>query len=385
MSTKIRVGVAGLGFIGPVHIESLRRIPGVEVVAVADSTIEDAQKKAAQLSVPEAFGDFGDMVSSGHIDAVHICTPNQLHYEMVKTALQAGIHVVCDKPLAMNSSQGQELVKLASASGLVHAINFNLRYYPLVHHMKSLFSQGKVGPLYSVQGSYLQDWLLLDTDYNWRLEKDQSGNSKAVADIGSHLLDLIEYVTGDHITDICADFKTAHPFRKKPRGNIETYSGKLNKEALEYDEVRIETEDYAAILLKFASGASGVAVVSQVAAGRKNQCRVEFNGGQASLCWNSESPNELWIGSRDEPNSLLMKDPALMEPEASAISSYPGGHQEGFADTSKQLFFQVYKDIRNGKPSENPSYPTFKDGLRELRLCDAIIASQEEQRWQKTE
>ena len=376
----IRVAVAGLGFIGPAHIEALRRLPGIEVVAISDYGLELAQTKARELGIAQAYGTFEELLAHPGLDAVHICTPNDLHFPMAKAALAAGLHVIVEKPLAMTAEQGRELVELAHVSGKVHAIHFNIRYYPLIRHMRRLRETGALGDVYSVIGTYLQDWLFYATDYNWRLEPDRSGNSRAIADIGSHLLDLIEYITGLRVTAVMADFNTVHPIRKKPLKPVETYAGKMLKPE-DYADVPVKTEDYASVLLRFDNGNKGVITVSQVAAGRKNRINLEIAGSQQSLAWCSEQPNEIWIGQRDSANQVLLRDPSLVDPAAGKLISFPGGHNEGFPDTSKQLFKEVYAAIRAGEPPVQPPYPTFEDGLRELELCDAILASHAQQAW----
>lgn len=376
--SKTQVAVVGLGFIGPAHIEALRRLPDVEVVGIADFSAEIAHARAQTLGTG-AYDSFDDLLRDDSIECVHICTPNFLHYEQSKKALLAGKNVVCEKPLATNIAEAEELVELADKLGLVNAVHFNLRYYPLIRQMKTMREKGELGDVYSVQGSYLQDWLFLPTDYNWRLEPSQSGDSRAVADIGSHLFDLIEYITGLHITEVMADFNTVHKTRMKPKKAIATYSGKL-LQASDYEEVPITTEDFASILYRFENGNKGVATVSQVSAGRKNRCSLEISGSKETFNWCSEAPNEMWVGRREGPNQSLMRDPALAHDEARALMTFPGGHNEGFPDTSKQLFKEVYAAIRNGKPA-NPTYPTFGDGLRELKLCDKIVQSSREQRW----
>ncbi|MFN4144456.1 MAG: Gfo/Idh/MocA family protein [Runella sp.] len=376
--SKTKVAIVGTGFIGPAHIEALRRLPDVEVVGIAEFSAELAQARAQSLGTG-AYDSFDDLLRDDTVECVHICTPNFLHYEQSKKALMAGKNVVCEKPLATNTAQAEELVELADKLGLVNAVHFNLRYYPLVRQMKTMREKGELGDIYSVQGSYLQDWLFLPTDYNWRLEPSQSGDSRAVADIGSHLFDLIEYITGQHIVEVMADFNTVHKTRMKPKKAIETYSGKL-LQAQDYDEVPITTEDFASILYRFENGNTGVATVSQVSAGRKNRCTLEISGSQQTFNWCSETPNEMWIGRREGYNQSLLRDPALLHPEARALASFPGGHNEGFPDTSKQLFKEVYAAIRNGRPAK-PLYPTFDDGLRELILCDRIVQSARERRW----
>ncbi len=378
----IKVAVAGVGFIGPVHIESLRRAGNIEIVALFHPFENEAAEKAVAMGIPAYYTDYDKMVKDADFECVHICTPNNLHYPMAKTALLAGKHVVCEKPLATTVKEAEELLSIAREKKLVHAVSFNLRYYPLVRQMKMMREKGELGNVYSIMGSYLQDWLFYATDYNWRLEPDKSGDSKAIADIGSHLIDLIEYISGLSITEVMADFSTVHPTRKKPLKAVETYSGKMLQPE-DYADVPINTEDFASVLLRFQNGSRGVVTVSQVAAGRKNRLSLEIHGSNLTMSWNSESPNELWIGKRNEANQVLLRDPALVDKEVRPIISYPGGHNEGFGDTSKQLFRDIYAAVRTGKQPEKPAYPTFEEGLRELRLCDAIVESHRKQSWIK--
>ena len=379
--TKIKVGIVGTGFIGPAHIEALRRLPNIEVAALCEVTIELAEAKAKQLGISRWY-TFEDLLKQEDIQCVHICTPNFLHYSQSKAALLAGKHVVCEKPLAKDLHEAEELVALAAKTGLVNAVHFNLRYYPLVRQMKTMREKGDLGEIYSIIGSYLQDWLFYNTDYNWRLEPDKSGDSRAIADIGSHLLDVIEYITGLKTVEVMADFNTVHKVRKKPLKPVETYSGKMLQPE-DYADVAINTEDHANVLLRFDNGNRGCVTVSQVSAGRKNQLKLEISGSKKTFAFNSESPNEMWIGNRDQANQVLMRDPSLAYPEASALMTFPGGHNEGFSDTSKQLFKEVYAAVEAGKQPENPQYPTFADGYRELLICERILDSTRSQKWVK--
>ncbi len=377
--SKIKVGVVGTGFIGPAHIEALRRLPNVEVAALCEVTLDLAKAKAKQLGIAKAC-TFDELLAMENIQAVHICTPNFLHFSQSKAALMAGKHVICEKPLAKDLHEAEELVALAASTGLVNAVHFNLRYYPLVRQMRTMREKGDLGDVYHILGSYLQDWLFFNTDYNWRLEPDKSGDSRAIADIGSHLLDVIEYITGLRIVEVMADFNTIHKTRKKPLKTVETYSGKMLQPE-DYADVPIKTEDHANVLLRFDNGNRGSVTVSQVSAGRKNQLKLEIAGSKKTMAWNSESPNEMWVGNRNSSNELLMRDPSNAYPEASAIMSFPGGHNEGFPDTSKQLFKEVYAAIEAGTQPENPKFPTFKDGLRELLICERILESHRKQAW----
>lgn len=376
---NIGVGVAGTGFIGPAHIEGLRR-NNIQVLGLAEVTEERARQKAAEMGIPHAYGSLEAMLENPEIDVVHLATPNYLHHPHAKAALLAGKHVVCEKPLAMNTKESAELVQLAAEKRLVNAINHNIRMYPLVQQARSLVQSGELGELFILQGSYLQDWLLLPTDWNWRLEPDLGGTLRAVGDIGTHWLDLLTFITGLHVQAVYADFKTFQPIRKKPARPVETFTGKILQPS-DYIDQPIYTEDYATILLHFENGARGVLTVSQVSSGRKNRLFYEINGSKSSLAWDSERPNELWIGHRSDPNQILMKDPSLLSPEARAVASYPGGHNEGFPDTFKQLLAKVYNYILAGDTNRPPDFPTFADGHYELQLCEAIGRSAREKAW----
>ncbi len=376
---SIGVGVAGTGFIGPVHVEGLRR-NGFQVLGLVASSPEKARVKAAELGIPRAYDSFEAMLADDDIDCVHITTPNTLHFPQAKAALLAGKHVVCEKPLAMNTEQTAELVQLAKETGLVNAVNFNLRMYPMVQQARSIVRSGQLGDLFIFQGSYLQDWLLLPTDWNWRIDKEAGGSLRTVGDIGSHWLDLVTFITGLRVREVLADFHIFLPVRKKPAGSVETFTGKLAQPTDTVDHV-VDTEDYATILLHYENGARGVVTVAQMCAGRKNRTYLEINGSKSSIAWNGERPNELWIGHRSEPNQVLIKDPALLSPEARETAAYPGGHAEGFPDTFKQLYKKVYDYILAGDYTCEPDFPTFEDGHYEMQLGEAIERSAREKTW----
>lgn len=378
---RLKVGVIGTGFIGPAHIEALRRTGLADVVALADINDEVAKTKAEELSIPISYGNYKDLLANPDIDIVHVCTPNHLHFSMSKEAMEAGKHVVCEKPLAMNSEEAAELVKIAKAQGVVNAIHFNLRFYPVMHHVKAMIESGELGEIFAVNGSYQQDWLFYQTDYNWRLEPEYSGESRAVADIGSHWLDAVEFMTGLKVTKVCADFATFYPIRKKPLKPVETYSGKMLTPD-DYKDIEINTEDYATVLLRLGDKAHGSFTVNQVAAGRKNRCYFEIYGSKKSAVIDTERCNEVWIGRRDVNNELLLKDPSLLNKTGRAIASFPGGHNEGFPDTSKQLFKKMYKYILDGQTG-TIEFPTFVDGARELELCEVIVDSAKNECWKQ--
>jgi len=376
---NVGVGVAGTGFIGPAHIEALRR-NGLRVLGLVENTRELAAQKAGELNIPRFYGSLDEMLADSEIDVVHLATPNYLHHPHAKAALTAGKHVVCEKPLATNTVESAELVKLAAEKKLVNAVNFNIRMYPLAQQARSMVQSGALGDMFILRGSYLQDWLLFPTDWNWRLEPDRGGTLRAVGDIGSHWLDLLTFITGLKIEEVFADFKTFHPIRKKPAKQMETFTGKILTPE-DYIDQPIHTEDYATILLHYENGVHGVLTVSQVSSGRKNRLFYEISGSKSSLSWDSERPNELWVGRRMEPNQIIMKDPSLLSPEAQVAASYPGGHNEGFPDTFKQLYSKLYSYIFAGDYTKTPDFPTFADGHYEMQLCEAIERSAKDGQW----
>ncbi|OAS14396.1 Gfo/Idh/MocA family protein [Paenibacillus oryzisoli] len=379
----VKVAVVGVGFIGTVHIEALRRLNGVEVAAIMGSTQEKSKQKAEQLGVPKYYWNYDELLNDSEIESVHICTPNNMHFEMCKKALLAGKHLVCEKPLAMSVDEAQQLSKLALQSGLIHAICFNVRYYPLLQQLKSMVLHGELGEIYAVNGSYMQDWLFFYTDYNWRVESGLSGKSRAIADVGSHWMDLLESTTGLKITEVIADFSTVHKTRKKSLHAMDTYTGKVvHSDPSLYREVPIDTEDYANVLLRLDNGAKGSFTVSQIHAGRKNRVYVEIAGTKQTVAFDSEHPNYLWVGRRDGNNQVIMKDPSLLHTEVRRYADYPGGHNEGYPDTFKQLFKEIYAAMTSKEHKIGTKvYPDFSDGLREQMLCEGIVRSHLESKW----
>ena len=382
---KIRIGLAGCGFVSELHMHAYRRVYGVdvEVRAVAargDHVVEFARRH----QIPTAYRSFRDLIADADIDVIDICTPPNLHASMIVDAMRAGKHVICEKPLAMTSAETADLVAAAQrAPNLVAAVNYNLRFYPLCLQARAMIRRGEIGNVFHVQGAYVQDWLLYPTDFNWRVLAEDGGELRAIGDIGTHRLDLITFVTGLEIESVMADLWTVHPTRQRPpAGSIETFTGKRSAPP-KGEPVAISTEDYGSVLLRFKGGQRGVLTVSQVTAGRKNCLRFEIAGSEKSFAWDSERPNEIWIGARNSANQSLLRDPSLLDESAAAFASYPGGHNEGFPDTFKQLYRAIYDDIRKGKPSAEPLYATFADGHRELLLCEAILKSHRTQTWVK--
>jgi predicted dehydrogenase len=381
----VNVAVIGSGFMGAAHIDALRRVPGVQVVAIASVDLPRAKEIAGQFGIPDVLEDWRALLGRPDVHAVHNCTPNNLHFEVNRALIRAGKHVLSEKPLTMTAAESAELVRLAREAGVVTAINFNYRGYPLVQQARGMVARGDLGSLFLVHGHYLQDWLLYDTDYNWRLESSVSGASRAVADIGSHWFDLVQFITGRKITDVFAHLFRAHETRKKPTRAVETYKGKELDAPQEYQEVPIDTEDGGFVLLKLDGGVSGSLTVSQVSAGRKNRQWIEIDGSQSALAWDQEEPNELWIGRRDRANEILMKDPSLLDANARDYAHYPGGHPEGYPDGPRNLFRNLYRYIAAGKkPGRDPAdFPTFEDGHAEVRIVEAVLRSHEQQAWVK--
>ncbi|HXG76256.1 MAG TPA: Gfo/Idh/MocA family oxidoreductase [Gaiellaceae bacterium] len=365
--------VVGTGFVGVVHVDALRRL-GVEVTGVVGSTPE----RAAAKGIAPVYSSYDVLLADERVDVVHITTPNHLHYAQVKQALAAGKHVVCEKPLAVSAEESAELVELAERSGLVHCTNFNLRFYPLAQELRERVRAGEVGRVWAVHGGYLQDWLARPTDWNWRLETEKAGELRAVGDIGSHWLDLAQFVTGLRVTEVLADLATVLPVRQRPLGEVETFAAAAD---VEREDVEVRTEDLAHVLVRFEDGARGSLVLSQVASGRKNSLRIEVDGSEGALAWDAERNEELWLGRRDEPNGLLLRNAALMHPAAAARTQLPAAHAEGYADTFRELYRAVYEDVVRGGSAPEPDYPTFRDGHVQNVLGDAIALSHRERRW----
>lgn len=371
--------VAGTGFMGVAHVEALRRL-GITVHGILSSDLQKGIRINSELGLKKIYRTFDDICTDPNVDVVHLCTPNYLHHPMAKAALLAGKHVICEKPLANTATEAQELAGIVQGQKIVGAVNYNLRYYPLCQEAHARIKAGLIGNVRLIHGEYCQDWLFSIDDWNWRLIPELGGSLRVVADVGTHWLDMVTWLTGLRVTAVMADFATFIPVRHKPHIEVETFASKLSQSG-DYDEVQVNTEDYAGLLVKFNNGARGIVTLSQINAGRKNHFFWEVNGSQASIWWDQENPNELWIGYRDKPNELVMKDPALMQPEARHFAGYPGGHAEGYPDTHMRLFKTVYEYIAEGQFNQPPSFPTFEDGWREMVLCEAIQKSALLKQW----
>ena len=383
---KIKVGLIGGGFIGRVHTEALRRLGFIDVIAIAEADQKLAEERAEELLIPNAYGDYRELIKNEEVESVHVLTPNNLHFPMSRKAVEAGKHVVCEKPLAMNSRETAELVKLAKENGVVHCLCHNMRYYPMVKQAREMVKAGEIGDIWIIHGHYLQDWLFHETDYNWRVTSEIGGKSRVVADIGTHWMDMVQHVSGQKVVSVSVDMKTLIPVRKKSLKEVETFTvQKLKPE--DYEDVKIDTEDLGIVLLKFSGGARGVLIASQVCAGRKNWIQFEINGSKRSLEWDGEHPNHMWIGERGKVNGEFIKNPAIMAPEAAKYAHAPFGLGEGYLDTFKNVFSDVYTWIREGKrmDEKKANFPTFVTGHEELAIVDAAIRSNESGKWEDVE
>jgi predicted dehydrogenase len=375
--TQLRAGVIGTGFIGPVHIEALRRL-GVQVSALCDipGRVEPA---ADRLGIPNRFSDYRELIRSGEVDVVHITTPNRFHSQMALAALRAGKHCICEKPLAMNTRETAGILRLAKRTGTVFAVNYNVRFYAAVLQLRRMIARGDLGEIIHVNGSYLQDWLFKETDYNWRLLPKEGGKLRAVADIGTHWMDTVSFILGAKIREVFADLGTWHKIRKRPLGEVQTFA--KARANLNYAPYRVQTEDFANVLLSFGNGAHGNMSVSQVAAGRKNCIRFEIYGSKKSAWWCSEDPEVLHFGNRDSANETAVRATAPFS-EATPFTDYPPGHVEGFPDTFKMLYRAVYGAIATGQRGDL-LFATAEDGHREVAICEAIVSSHHLKRWVK--
>ncbi|HEV8633021.1 MAG TPA: Gfo/Idh/MocA family oxidoreductase [Chloroflexota bacterium] len=372
---RVGVGVVGVGTIGRFHLEAARRL-GADVVAVAASRASRAKLLAEELGVA-ATGDYRDLLANPAVDVVHVCTPNNLHFPMARDALRAGKHVVCEKPLALTSHESGELLRLAEEADRVHAVCFNNRFYPLVQEARARVAAGALGRVFGLRGFILEDSLLAEDAFEWRLDPAQGGDSCAMATIGCHLIDLVGFVLGTSVAAVCADFTTVHPVRRRPLGGANGPTAGATR----FEEVPIRSEEAASVLVRFASGAHGVLGVSRAAAGRRYRISLELDGTAAALAWDSEAPNRLWVGHDDRANELLLRDPALLSETARPYAGYLGAYQEGFADTFKALLAAVYRRINGPDRSAEPDFPTFVDGHAAMLVHDAVMASARTGAW----
>jgi predicted dehydrogenase len=373
---RIGMGLVGAGFVGPHHIDAVRRLGFVDVVAIAASSDASARSKADTLGVPKAYGSYQALIDDPDVHVVHNATPNYLHYTVNAAVIARGKHIVSDKPLAMTPAEARALLDQATAAGVVHAVTFNYRGNPLVQQARHMIARGDIGRPHFVHGFYLQDWLLKDTDYSWRLEPDKGGPTSALGDVGSHWCDLAQHVTGLRIREVLADVSIVIPQRRKPVNAREAFQIGSGNEDLEV--VGMTLEDLASVIVRFDSGAKGAFSVGQVCAGHKNDLQLEVCGATGSVKWRQEQQNELWIGRRDGSNQTLLKDPSLIDDQARRYAHLPGGHQESWADAFANVMRDIYGVIAAGSErsaDRPPAFATFEDGYRATCIVDAILSS----------
>jgi predicted dehydrogenase len=372
---KFRTGIVGVGFIGAAHIEALRRLGNIDVVAVCARY--GADRIAQSQGVEKSYSDYRDMIDNENLDFVHICTPNDTHCEIALYAMDHNVNVVCEKPMCCTVEEADLMIAKAKEKHLVNGVNFHNRWYPMTAQLRQMARAGEFGGIHAVYGEFVQDWLLYDTDYSWRVEAGKSGKTRAVSDIGSHWMDLVENITGLEITEVCADFMTLHETRKKPISAQGVQSFKSTDS--ETVDIPINTEDHASLLFRMNNGAIGTAVFSQVIAGRKASLNINIAGAKQSANWCCDTCNQAWLGRRSEHSVIFDKDPAFLDPAVSINAGYPAGHGEGFPDAFKNSFRAIYSEA--GSPSENPEYANFETGKHELILCDKIFESAKNRCW----
>jgi predicted dehydrogenase len=380
---KLAVGVIGTGFVGPAHVEAVNRCGLAEVIAIAGSSEKKARQKTAEFGIERAYGDYMELIKDPDIKAIHNCTPNNLHFPINKAILAAGKHVISEKPLALDSREAKLLLAATERVAVIHAVVYNYRHYPMVAQLRSMIQSGDLGTIYAVHGSYLQDWLLYETDYSWRVESNLGGASRAVADIGSHWFDLVQFLIGQPIVEVMADLHTFIPVRMKSSSAVGTFG---RSDTPHHIAIDVTTEDYASILFRFKNGMPGAVTISQMSAGRKNRLFLQIDGSTRSAAWDQEQPDVLWLGHRNQANETLMKDPNLLKEPARSYAHYPAGHGEAWADALKNYMCEVYRRISGKKKKgEHPAeFATFTNGYQSAVLVDKICASSRQRRWVKT-
>jgi len=369
------IAVIGAGFIGTVHIEAIRRM-GFQVKGILTGSTESASLAKQKLKIEHAYASVKEICEDRDVSVVHVTSPNALHFEQVSALIKAGKHVVCEKPLAVSTAEGEELLALAQKHDIKHALCFNTRFYPLVHEARIRILHGDIGEIKYINAHYHQDWLLLASDWNWRLDPALGGGLRAVADIGSHLIDNLSFVTGLEVAEVFSDLHTFVKVRKKPMGSVETFSSSHGGDTV---DVSMTTDDAAGILVRYTNGARATLSISQVSGGQKNSLQWEIAGSKASFAFDAMSPEILWIGHRGQPNETLQKESSLLSPEARRTAFYPAGHIEGFGETFRSLFEAFYDDLENDTSSG--AYPDFADGITSLKVTSAIAESTRTNNW----
>jgi predicted dehydrogenase len=373
MADRLRAAIAGTGFIGPVHLRAAR-LAGAEIVGISGGDPSRARAAAASLDVARVFETSEALATDPEVDVVHICTPNHLHADLARRAIEAGKHVVCEKPLATTAAAAAELVDLAARAGVVAAVPFVYRFHPVVREARARIAGGSSGAIHLIHGSYLQDWLSSPDDYNWRVEPALGGPSRAFADIGSHWCDLVQFVSGHCIARVSA--RTITAFGERMAGRASPFQRAVG----ERPRVVVAGEDAVTMMFETDRGAAGTLVVSQVSPGRKNRLWFEIDAASESIAFDQEAPERLWVGARDR-QEIVLRDPAHLSPSAARYATLPAGHAQGYGDAFNLFVADTYAAIRSGAAPDG--LPTFHDGLRAARITEAVLVSARSQAWQE--
>jgi predicted dehydrogenase len=360
-------------------LDAIRRLGFVEVTAICTQHADRAREKANRFHVGNSYADYRELLEDPNIEVVDVATPPYLNHPIALAALAKGKHLIVDKPMALTAAEAREMVQAAERAGKVGAVTFNIRYNPVLQQARVMVGRGDLGPIHLLQGHYLQEWLLRETDFSWALEAEKCGPLAMVTGAGVHWFDLSQHVTGLKIVRVRAELSTSMQVRKKPRfGSAESFAtgGKA-----EVEDYRVTVPDRGFVLVEFDNGAQGVFTSSSMCAGRKNDLRLEINGAKGSLEWRQERPNELWLGRRDQPNQDLLKDPSLLDGSVCAYAALPGGHNEGWPDAFRNLMRNIFTFIAEGRDpatADGVAFPTFRTGHQINCITDAILRSHQQ-------
>lgn len=375
MKKVIRTGIVGAGMMGRTHTEALRRIPGIEVVALADNNKVLAKKTAEEMFIPSFYTDLHEMLAKENVEVVHICTPNFAHFEGCREAIKAGVNVYCEKPLANSAQETAALCALAKEKGVLCAVNFNYRHNAAVQEMRERVAAEGWGRTFLIHGTYIQDWMMFDSDYNWRCVPALGGTSRTVADIGSHWFDTVQFVTGKKIVRVYAKLMTVLPQRKKFAAQAATFQQQSGDS---YELVDIDTEDAAFIIVQLEDGTLGNLVLSQVSAGYKNGLTVSIDGSSYSMTWNQETPDRLYIGQRETGRTCIQASAEAMHGAAKAYATLPAGHVVGWNDALHNAIKSFYQHLRG---EENAHFTRFGDGDQIVRIVESCLTSNKTSQW----
>lgn len=378
---KLKVGIVGLGFVGILHIDAIRRIPYAEIVAVADKNMEQTKRIAEEYGIPQYYDNVDDLINESRPDVIHNCTPNYLHKEINIKVIQNEIHLFSEKPLTRTAQEAADVLSaLREHPDVVTGVNHCYRMNPMVQEMYTMIQSGEIGVPRIVHGAYIQDYLSEETDYSWRIDPEISGASRAIADIGIHIMDTIQFVLDSRMTDVCADLYTALPIRKKPKGQVATFSKNANTE---YEDIEIRTEDYGAVMFRTDKGLHGVYCVSEISPGHGCGLEFEVDGSKASVEWNQEHPNQLRVGYRERGILSIDRDPITLSDRAKGYTKLAKGHPEGWNDTEVNSIRKFYDYILKDKEkrTEKPEFATFEEAFYLMKVVEAILESNKTGSW----